>query len=282
MQPDFSVIAAIAETGTFSGAAKRLGVAHTTVARKLRELEEHFGAKLIDRAGEGAVLTDEGEAVRAAATRIEAELHDLGRQIHGRDNALTGAVTLTTVDILAWRYMDAFARFSRQNPEIELTILTETEVRSLSRREAEMALRLTNAPDQHLIGRQVDQFNFSPYVATSLVEELGSDACFEGPWLSYASRDCASLAAPWMKARKVATRMSGIVSTPLVMLQAVTAGMGVGLLPREIADANPALARLTDDTAFSIGVWLLYPAELRRLARIKAVSDMFRTTAAPA
>src|SRR5690554_3299915 len=115
---DFSLVAALAEGRSFSAAARRLGVAHTTVARRLRQLEAHFETRLFENGADGVVPTAAGERVLESAERMAGELETLERGIKGEDQRLTGAVRLTTVDVLAWHFMGRIAAFRALYPDI--------------------------------------------------------------------------------------------------------------------------------------------------------------------
>jgi DNA-binding transcriptional LysR family regulator len=268
LRHDLSLLAEFRTANTFTEVGQRLGVAHTTVSRKVRDLEDHFGTRLIERQGDRVVLTAEGEKAADAAERIEGELSWLGRSISGHDDRLAGSMKLTTVDVLARRYMPALAAFRRQYPEIELTVSTEVEVRSLSRRDAEVALRMTNAPEEYLFGHVVERLEFYPYILAG----AGDVPCLEQlPWLDYGSHPCASRAEQWMRKHAPGVRACTFVSTPLMMLFAIQQGLGAGMLPSAIADGEPQLRRLSDAPGFSMDVWLLAPKELRRTARVRAL-----------
>jgi len=167
--------------------------------------------------------------------------------------------------------MPVLAGFAKAHPGIELDISTSVEVRNLSRREAEIALRMTNAPPEHLHGRVVEHFDFFAYAAADLPEmALSAHA-----WLDYEGHECAARAADWMRSNADGAQPRSHVTTPLTMLFALKQGMGAGMLPSVIADSDPALRRLSDVPAFSIGVWLLAPRELRRTARVRALFEAF-------
>ena len=268
---DLNLVAVLARTRTFSEAGRQLGVAHTTVSRRLRELESYYAAKLFERDLTGVSPTPEGERLVAAARRIEVDLAAVERQIRGQDQSLAGHVRLTTVDVLAWHYMERLAGVRRRNPGIELSIDIGTGVRSLSRREAEMALRLSNGPDDTLHGRRIGQFSF---VAVARRDFDGLDRA-DMPWIEYGERDCAAPASRWMKANVAPDRIGASLPSPLTMLRAVEMGMGAGLVPRELIAGRADLMVLDQDPAFEIGIWLLTAPELRELARIKAVFEAF-------
>lgn len=271
---DLGILIELQKQGSFAAAGRALGVSHTTVSRKLKELEAHFGTRLAERIGEQVVLTAEGERAAGAARRIDEELSVLERQIKGVDGRLSGRITLTTVDILAWHYMPVFSAFCERYPDIELSLSTDPQVRSLSRREAEMALRLTNAPEPYLFGREIERMTFSAYALADRFE--GHGGLNSLPWLDYGHHECMTRSADWMRRHAPEGRIRSLVPTPLMMLKAVETGMGAGALPDGVAEGSPGLVKLSDDPCFSIGVWLLAPSELRNTARVRAVFDCFR------
>lgn len=255
---------------TFTEVARRLGVAHTTVSRKVRGLETHFGTRMLERLGDRVALTTEGERAADAAERIESELSSLERSISSHDDQLNGQIRLTTMDILAVRYMPVLAEFRRRYPRIELTVSTEVEVRSLTRREAEVALRVTNAPEDYLFGHVLEKLDFFPYV---LAETPDAASLGLLPWVDYGAHPCASRAESWMRKYAQGAQPTAFVSTPLMMMVAIQNGLGAGMLPSIIADGEASLRRLSDEPGFSVDVWLLTPKELRRTARVRALFD---------
>lgn len=273
---DLKFLGALAEAKTFTAAARQLNTSHTTVARKLRLLETYFGARLAERVGDGILLTAAGEEALRSAGRIEEEIADLERRITNRDAQLSGQISLTSVDILIWHYMPVLTAFRSRYPEIELTISTQTGVVSLSRREAEVALRLTNAPEGYLFGHEIGRFNFALFGSRDLVSGRGS--LNDLPWLEYSSRDCRERSADWKNRNMPDAACKAFVPTPLMMMSAVRAGMGIGALPLEIVQGEPDLVQLREEPCFSLGIWLLTPEELRGAARVRALFDCFMRT----
>lgn len=233
-------------------------------------MEEHFGSSLVERVGEKVRLSEAGERAADVAERMEQELAALERGISGHDDRLSGRIELTTVDLLAQRYMPSIAEFKERYSGVELLISTDVGVKSLSRREAQIALRLTNAPEDYLYGKVLERLEFHAYAAKKF--KPGTQlSCL--PWLDYTSHPCASRAEDWMRRNAGGALASTFVSTPLMMLRAVQQGIGAGMLPMAIGEQEVGLRRLCDEPAFSLDVWLLAPKELRRTARVRALFE---------
>ncbi|WCR09842.1 LysR family transcriptional regulator [Paracoccus stylophorae] len=122
---DLRLFLAVARAGTLSGAAREIGVNHSTVFRRIGAFEEALGVRLFDRLPNGYALTVAGEAMQESALRVEEEIAALDRRITGQDLRLSGVVRITTVDMLAQgllpRHLLAFRR-AYPGIEIELTV----------------------------------------------------------------------------------------------------------------------------------------------------------------
>src|SRR5690606_12524930 len=109
---DLRVFLAVARAGSLSGAARSLGVNHSTVFRRIGAFELALEVRLFDRLPGGYVLTAAGEEMRESALRVEAEIAALGRKVVGQDLRLSGTVRIATIDMLAvWllpRHLAAF------------------------------------------------------------------------------------------------------------------------------------------------------------------------------
>ncbi|SMR70844.1 DNA-binding transcriptional regulator, LysR family [Aliiroseovarius halocynthiae] len=268
MKPgDLLVLEALSRAETYSAAAIELDVSHTTVARKIRDLETHFGARLIERVGDRITMTREGEAAVDAARQIRDEMDRLERRIEGRDAGLFGHIILTTVDILAWHYMPKLKQFISHHPDITLDIDAETTVRSLSRRDAEVALRFTNEPEPYLYGKKIGRCDFAHYAPAFDTPPQSSRMV----WLEYSGQACANRSTEWLKTYLPGVEPHSYVSSPLIMMQAIQAGLGEGLLPTQIVEIQKGLRRVSESTAFSLDIWLLAPKELRHTARVRAL-----------
>ena len=109
---DLRFLLAVARTGTLSGAARRLGVNHTTVSRRIRALEERVGVRLFERLSSGWATTEAGEDMLASARRVEEEMAALDRRVLGQDARLSGTVRVAITDMMALALMPDFATFS--------------------------------------------------------------------------------------------------------------------------------------------------------------------------
>jgi len=267
---DLSFIVAVHRNGTYSAAAKAMGVTHTTVARRIRELERRYGAQLVDSTRQGALLTPAGETVLETALRIEDQLGDLERQVKGKDSKLAGPVRLTTCDAFAWFYAERFRAFGDRYPEIELEIIADSKVRDLARREADIAIRVTDDPPENLVGRRLDTLEQAIYGARSLIE--GTEDQRSLPWITYTPIQPPRKLEAWMQARQPAPKIAAQVDNALIMLRAAQAGIGLAVLPTSLGDGDSNLLRLGQAIPeLREDVWLLTTRESLATARVRAL-----------
>lgn len=97
---DLRLVLAVAQAGSLAGAARRLGISHATVFRRLAAIEAELGVKLFERTRAGYAPTPAGEDAAAAAERIQDEVHGVERRVAGRDVRPSGTVRVTTTDTL--------------------------------------------------------------------------------------------------------------------------------------------------------------------------------------
>ena len=273
---DLKIVMAIAEAGSLSGAARRLGVSHATVFRRLGEIERRLGTKLFERSRTGYAPTPEGEDSDVAAQRIEAEVLVVERRVAGQDLRPSGNVRITTTDtLLAGLLSPIFAAFRRSYPEISLEVAVSNQLFNLTRREADIAIRPSLAPPEVLIGRRIGSIDQAIYgyagtlADTSRTLDLGaSDWVGPDERLAYRPLDA------WMRHHGIDQRCHYRIDTLMGMLMAVRDGIGLAVLPCYLGDADPRLERIGEPISeLATDLWLLTHPDLRRVARIRALMD---------
>jgi len=273
---DLRYVLAVSREHTLSRAAANLGVTHTTVGRRLRAIEERLGVRLFDRTPDGFLPTPAGQDLSEAAERVEGEVLSVEGRVLGRDAQLQGKLRVSTLDFLFIGFHDAFASFMARYPSVDLTVTTTTSEVSLTRREADVVLRLSNSPTEYLVGRKVGRMAFAVYGSSALVERLGPDAGYGAyPWLNWDERTDTAWLDGWLAKNapgaQIVMRMDG---SALVLRKLLAEGTGVHFYPCIDGDADPALRRVGPiHPEFSRDLWLLTLPELRGTSRIRAFMD---------
>lgn len=269
---DLRTFLAIARHGTLSAAARALGVTQPTMGRRLAAMEERQGARLLQRLPGRYGLTALGEVVLGHAERIEAEALAAERTITGRDVALEGVVRLTTVDMLAARIVaPALAALQSRHPGIVVELVPDSRSLSLSKREADIALRMNRFEGNEIAARKVGQMAIGLYASRQMqAAVLGGHVR-----LVTVLEDQAHLPeAAWLRENFPNAAEGFRSNSREVQLWAIKAGAGVGAVSRFRGDEEPDLVRLrTDLTDLTRDIWLGVHVDMRHMPRVRAVMD---------
>lgn len=266
---DLRLFLAVARAGSLSGAARTLGVTHSTVFRRIGAFEARFGVRLFDRMPGRYALTAAGEEMRNSVLRIEEQIAALALKVTGQDQRPSGMIRITTTDLLAVGLLPRhIAVFRAEWPGIEIEVVVADTMLDLTRREADVALRIGNPVQETLVGRRVGRLAFAVYAASGPSAREPGDS----DWIGYGSAHgplSRSLARWWPQMRQV-FRTNSIIAAHA----AARAGIGLAALPCVLADCDPELVRaasLPED--FMLDLWLLTHEDLRHTARVRILLD---------
>lgn len=274
---DLHTFLAITRTRTLSGAARTLGVRQSTMSRRLAALEARAGAHLLQRTPGGYELTPLGESVLGNAERMEAEALAVERAVVGRDAALTGVVRITTIDTLASLLLPvAIAELRARHPGITVEIVVDSRSLSLSRREADIALRMIRFEGNQLVARQVGHLRVALYASQDYLAAhgpLNSDGA--GHAIISTLEDQSHLPeARWLDNRFPQAQVALRSNSRDVHGNAVRAGLGLALLSTLLAGAIPGLVEQVPSSEIPVRpVWLGVHEDLRHMPRIRVVID---------
>lgn len=273
---DLRVILAIARTGSLSGARRDLGVSHATVFRRLAEIERRLGVALFQRDRGGYTPTTAGEDVAAAAERIESEVDGVARRIAGRDLRPSGTVRVTTTDTLLHGLLSpVFARFREANPEITLEVAVSNQLFSLSKREADVALRPSGSPPESLVGRRLGSIAQAIYGRAGQIRPADdAGAAHDSGWIGPDELMGYQPLASWLTAHGLDGHCRYRVDSLMGAYAAVRDGAGLAVLPCYLADADERLVRIGRTIPdLETDLWMLTHPDLRKVARIRVLMD---------
>lgn len=269
---DLRFVLAVARTRSLAGAARRLGVNDTTVARRIAQAEQRLGAHLFERNLGILHPTEAGAAVVAGAERVELEVQALESAVSGADGLAAGSVRVTSVPIMVNRVLvPALPRLLRNHPQLRVELIAEPRDLSLTKREADIALRLARPRTEgRAIARRIGQLDFAVYEPS----RKGTEPL---PWITYDDTMADLPQGRWIAERAIRDRQAPpqvMVNDAEAIFQSVKAGLGRSLLPTFVGDREPGLARHSDAPApLSRELWLMVHPELRELVRIRVVMD---------
>ena len=262
-----------AQAKSLSGAARSLGVEHTTVGRRLTSLEQAVGSALVERGPAGLTLTRLGRRVFKLALEMErlagciAEL-TVAERTTVRLVAPTGFTALLTPGLEA---------LSRAEPQLSLEIVSSSRRSDLRKGEADLAIRVGPIDDETLVARKLGETRSALYGSRGYlarrkgpvdVDDLRGHAV-----IGFHRSLVETPAARWL-AERSANASVVLRSREMVdMLTAAQSGAGLAVLPCFMGDAEPSLVRLTKDAVASRPVWLVYRREPGVSRQLRAVID---------
>lgn len=274
---DLRYILAISRARTLAAAARLLRVDDTTVARRLHAMQESMGVRLYQRLPDGTLhLTTSGERAALHAERMEREIGVLGAALSGTDDAVAGTVRVTSVPIVVNHILVPSTQILlKRHPQLRLELVAEARDLSLTRREADVAIRLARPKTggAKVATRRVGALRYDVYASASFSAREAKRL----PWITYDEAMAHLPQARWIAA--AATGSDAEIATVHVndaeaLREAVIAGLGRSLLPCVVADGDARMRRLGPRggaPALTRELWLLVHSELRTLGRIEAV-----------
>ena len=278
---DLRLVLGVARAGGLSGAAKALGLDHSTVFRRLLALEGKLGQPLFERLPQGRYApTQAGQRVAAAAERMEDEALGAARDVAGRDGTLTGRLRVTASETLAYRVLPRhIAAFRRAHPGVLVEMSVDHRVLNLSRREADVALRPVRPREGDLWGRKLADLAWGIYGATDEVAQAGTLASAAGlagrAMIGWEESASGYLAADWLTESAPGATVVYRTNSLIHQMVSARAGIGLAVLPCYLGDGAPGLTRALPGVIPDLRseLWMVTHTDLRRTARVRAFFD---------
>jgi len=270
---------AVARLGSLSKAARHLRVQQSTVGRRITALEDALTTRLFERGSDGWVPTAAGEAFVARAERIEGEALAAERQLAGKEALVAGTVRMTAPQAFGFFFVvPLLARLHAIAPDVAFELVAENQALNLSRREADLALRLGRPGQRELVRRKLADVADALYVSRGYLARAGEvrrDALGGHAYVDFEESYPRPAIRGWMSRRLGGARCVLRVNGTPGVLAAVRAGMGIGLLPCWLAGGDGELVRVLPEHSLSQELWLVMHRDLKRAARIRVVADFF-------
>ncbi|SMF30061.1 DNA-binding transcriptional regulator, LysR family [Alteromonadaceae bacterium Bs31] len=264
----------LARNGSLSAAARALGVNHSTIARRIGAFEKTHGIKLFTRHPEGYRLSDAGEEIYARALTIEAENHAVERLLYAGDTRLSGKLVATMPhDLANFCIIPHLQVFTEQYPDVDLELVVSPGLKNLSAREADMAIRLTPAPPDNLVGVELAKLRHGVYFS----DEASFHSKQPNLIIWRHETQLPDWATEHFPESNVVLRVDDLAS----MYAAVKAGLGIARMPCYLPDVlkDSHIYRTPISlTPSTWGVWVLHHADLRETARVRAFKKFLSAT----
>lgn len=272
---DVRYFLAVARAGSVRTAAEQLGVNHTTVLRRIGQLEKQLGAHMFERLPSGYRMTTAGAEVLEFADQMEASSHKLETRIFARDQGVRGPLRVTLAPPLATHLlMPDFVEFARVYPDIEMEVLSSGELANLANREADIALRVVyerKTLPLNLHGLKGPDIYGGVYISRDRLTDWRMGKPGSLRWIVINTHGVPA----WAGDGEVsASSVYFKVNDGEAQIVAVRQGLGITTLPCFVGDADPALVRVPGTELHMYGtLWLLTHGETRKTKRVQLFTD---------
>jgi DNA-binding transcriptional LysR family regulator len=282
---DVRFFLAVTRAGSLSAAARTLGVGHVTVGRRIALLEKRLGVTLLNRTPDGFATTSAGEAILRQCVAMENAALDLERVAVGRDALVTGSVRVTTTEALGYQLVaPAIAALRQAHPELQVHLTVGVRSLDIARRDADLAVRFARPAASDLVCRKLGEVGFSLYASRRYLARSGIPERGRGlsgyDLITFTGAPAAT--SPFFMGEPLeGARIALRCDNPFIQLTAAANDIGIAELACFLGDSSPDLVRVWPDEAPAHrAAWLIVHQDMRRSARIRAVSaaigDVFR------
>ncbi|MEI2414905.1 LysR family transcriptional regulator [Orrella sp. JC864] len=275
---DLRYLLEVARAGSLAGAAKRLRVDHSTVSRRIAQLEFHTGASLFERRPQGLRATERGLILLQCAEAVEAKLLLARERFESPRDDPCPRVRLASMEGIASLYLARrLERLRQHSPDVTLELVTSTQLVSVARREADLFLSFFQPEGKGWVSRKLGEFKLALYGSPGYfarhgvpgsVRELGRHR-----YVTYVD-DLINLDAVRWLDEVLTQRRVGFHSTSMIaQMNAAASGEGLVLLPVFADEQTPLVPVLWPQVQATREVWLSVHAELQFAPRIKSMSE---------
>jgi DNA-binding transcriptional LysR family regulator len=271
---DLETLLAVVRGGTLAAAGERLGVDSSTVFRNLQRIERGIGQTLFERTRSGYLAGDTALELARHAERLESEIEAARSLLQVTPEQVSGQVRITTTDtILHGLVAPALKLLHDGHPQLRFELHAGNQPVSLTRRDADIAVRATRKPPEHLVGRHLGPIRVALFAPRkSRVRSLDDATAGMLPWIAPDDALPDHPSVIWRRKHFPKIVPSYQVDSILSAAECVALGLGVALLPLFLAEPRSDLRQVSAEIAeCTTDLWLLAHPESRHLRRISTV-----------
>jgi DNA-binding transcriptional LysR family regulator len=278
---DVRLFLSVARSGQFLSAARKLGVNHATLSRRISALEAAIGTQLFLRSTNGCELTEEGQRLLAGAERMETEMLNAQANLGRVDTAVAGTVRIGAPDGLGVSFLaPRLGRLTARYPDLKIQLVPVPRSFSLSQREADIAITIERPEQGRLMFSKLTDYSLGLYASADYLADYGTPDDVEAlkrhrrigyvedlifsPSLNFTGE----IMRDWDAAFEI--------SSATGQTEAVRSGAGIGILHNYIAGQYPELLRIMPQLTISRSYWTAYHESARQLVRVRTVVDFLQ------
>lgn len=272
--PDLEIVLTLVRCGTLANAGERLGVDASTVFRSLQRIERGIGQMLFSRSRAGYQASELALVMAGHAEQLETALESARSAAQIRSDDVSGNVRITTTDtILHGLVAPALQTLKASHPLLSFELHTGNALASLTQRDADIAIRATTRPSQHLIGKQIGPIRVALFGSKNgIVQSTADLKSGKAVWIAPDDALPDHPSVLWRKRHFPKVQPTYRVNSILTVMELINQGLGIGVVPMFLAKMQPDLLQLTEVLdECQTELWLLTHAESRHLRRVSAV-----------
>lgn len=273
---DLRFFLAVARAGRLTAAARQLEADHTTVSRRISALEGALRAKLFERRPQGYSLTEQGERLLGLAEGMETQALAVASQVGGADLALSGTVRIGAPDGIGTYFLaPELGALAERHPDLTLQLVALPRTFSLSRREADIAITLEQPTEGRLVSRKLTDYRLRLYASKDYLARHGPMADLADlagkTLVTYVADLIYSPVLDYFSGLEKYTARRYECASVVAQLEAVRAGVGVGILHDYAVRQFPELQAVLPEVSYLRTYWLVTHADVRNLRRVEEV-----------
>ncbi len=271
---DLRYVLAVGRTGSLGAAARALGVAHSTVYRRINQFEDQHKVHCFTKVADGFELTDAGTQLMRLAEEVEERMLDAERCLAGQDDSVQGDIVIAAPEAVGLMLCPHLVHLQARYPDLTTHWRLSAAQLSLQRGEADIALRVAKSPAPSLVGRKLADLAFAIYGSKSYLDKHPWQGIEAASWVTFDEVLMPSPQFKWEQRHVPPARVAMRVDRRVMLDDAVRAGLGVGILPCGDAARYPNVVRLTPPIEeLSLPLWILTHEKLRTAPGVRAVMD---------
>lgn len=276
---DLQLLLAMTRGGTLAAAASGLNLDPSTVFRSVKRLEAKLGQRLFQRGKQGYQPTHLALELAIYAEKIESQLMEAREQVTRANGEPAGLIRITTADALLHGLLQPILKgFSSAYPRINFDLIVSNSMANLSHREADVAIRGTNEPPEHLVGQKITTLRSGVYASRELLAKHGGSVDIaEMEWVSVDDSFLNHSSVRWRQEKypnaHVRFRCNSVMSVSDTILQ----GGGIGASLCFLMDAQPSAVMVSGPVPeLDTDLWILAHPDMRYLERVKLLFDYLK------
>jgi DNA-binding transcriptional LysR family regulator len=274
----------VAEAGSFTRAGDDLGLSQSAVSRQISALERELRAPLFHRHARGLILTEQGDLLFRAARDMRMRLETTKARLVETSERPSGELKVTTTVGLGSIWLaQRIAEFLDLYPDVRVELILSNEELDLAMREADVAIRLRRPAQPDLIQRRLFTIQYHAYAAHTYLERFGepeSIADLDNHSIVSLGGDQPSFILDLHRLANLGRNPKDprssrfVVNDSLALRQAIENGAGIGMAPDYAMSNNPRVKQvLRDEQMPTLDSYLVYPEEMRSVARVQVFRD---------